>query len=304
MDKLRAIKFFCRAVETKSFTSAARALNVPPSVLSKTISALEADVEFTLFNRSTRRLSLTEAGVSYYARCRELMLDMEEAEAVGRSGSVDPRGTLRIGIHPVFQISLCRRLGEFLMANSRVNVEVVHTNLPASLLEEGLDVVLHVGPMADSSFVARQLGWTTLIPCASPTYLDKNGRPSHPRDLSRHCAIVPGRTDEGSFARWTFSKGKDREAVMVPASVVLREGIGLAVTALGGAGIVMIYDIAARPFLEDGSLECILKDWACERHPVYAVIPNRRTIPAKVLAFVEFAKCLLLPQGNSAARAA
>ena len=91
---------------------------------------------------------------------------------------------------------------------------------------------------------------------------------------------------------------------MVPASVVLREGIGLAVTALGGAGIVMIYDIAARPFLEDGSLECILKDWACERHPVYAVIPNRRTIPAKVLAFVEFAKCLLLPQGNSAARAA
>jgi DNA-binding transcriptional LysR family regulator len=139
MDKLRAIKFFCRAVEAKSFTSAAHTLDVPPSVLSKTVSSLEAELRFTLFNRSTRRLSLTEAGTAYYEYCRQLILDMEEAEALARDGTVQAAGTLRIGFHPAFRTCLCRRMGEFLKANPSVNVELAITNSPATLLDEGAD---------------------------------------------------------------------------------------------------------------------------------------------------------------------
>ena len=133
MDKLRAIKFFCRTVEAKSFTLAARELGVPQSVLSKSISALEADLQFTLFNRSTRHLSVSEAGVGYYDRCRQLLLDMDEAETVARQGTAMPTGTLRVGAHPVFQFLLCSRICEFRAANPRVNVEITHTNSPATL---------------------------------------------------------------------------------------------------------------------------------------------------------------------------
>jgi LysR family transcriptional regulator for bpeEF and oprC len=294
MDKLRAIKFFCRTVETKSFTSAASALGVPQSVLSKTISALEVHLQFTLFNRTTRRVSLTEAGGAYYDSCRQIMVDMEEAEALGRNGAVQPTGTVHIGIHPVFQISLCRRMGEFLAANPGVNIELAHTNSPATLLEEGLDVLLRVGSIADSNFVARELGSTNIIACASPGYLDRHGRPKRPQDLSGHRAIIPGHRHGDTYARWTFSKGSEREVVSVPVSVVLREGVGLAVTAIGGVGIVQMYDIAAYPFVEDGDLEAILRDWSCGSQPVYAVIPSRRNVPAKVRAFVEFARSLVL----------
>jgi LysR family transcriptional regulator for bpeEF and oprC len=294
MDKLRAIKFFCRAVEDKSFTAAAHALDVPPSALSKGISGLERSLKFTLFNRSTRRLSLTEAGARYYESCRQLLLDMEEAEAAARDSTVELTGTLKIGYHPIFRITLCRRIREFLAANPRLDVDLALTNAPATLLEDGLDVVLRVGRVADSTFVARQLGWTALIACASPSYLDTPGRPSHPKDLSVHRAIIPGRRDEEPFTRWTFRRGKDRETVTVPIAVVFREGIGIVDAAVWGAGVVQIYDVAARPFVESGDLERILTDWTCERQPIYAVVPSRRNVTAKVRAFTEFARSFVI----------
>jgi DNA-binding transcriptional LysR family regulator len=294
MDKLRAIKFFCRLVEEKSFSSTARVLGVPPSVLSKTISALERQVQFTLFNRSTRRVALTESGARYYEHCCRLLVDLDEAEAIARDDVAKPAGVLRIGIHPVFQISLCRRVSEFLAENPRVSVEIAHTNSPTALTDEGLDVVLRVGPMESSRLVARQLGSTRLLTCASPAYLATHGEPSHPRELRAHVAIIPGRRDEDSFARWGFQKESERIDVAVPVRAVLSEGVGLGLTAAGGIGIVRIYDIAARPFIDEGTLQPILSDWSEPPTPVYAVIPSRRNVPAKVRAFVEFARTLLL----------
>jgi LysR family transcriptional regulator for bpeEF and oprC len=294
MDKLRAIKFFCRAVEAKSFTSAAHTLDVPPSVLSKTVSSLEAELRFTLFNRSTRRLSLTEAGTAYYEYCRQLMLDMEEAEALARDGTVQAAGTLRIGFHPAFRTSLCRRIGEFLAANPSVNVELAITNSPATLLDEGLDVVIRVGEIPNSNLVARELGWTFLIPCAAPAYLDVWGRPSHPQELIRHRAIIPGRRDEDPFTRWTFSRNGKQEVVTVPVIAVVREGVGMVDGALAGLGLAQLYDVAAHQYIVEGGLEPILKDWSYARQPVYAVFPSRRNVPAKVRAFIEFARSVVL----------
>jgi LysR family transcriptional regulator for bpeEF and oprC len=293
MDKLRAIKFFCRAVETNSFTSAAHALDVPPSVMSKTIAALESELQSILFNRSTRRLSLTEAGASYYESCRQIILDLEEAEARAKHGAAKASGTLRIGLHPVFQFGLYSRIGEFLSAHPGINAELSHTNSPASLLEKGLDVMLRVGAVQDSSFVAHKLGSIDLQVYASPAYLCAHGHPQHPRDLARYHAIIPGRLDEESFANWTFSNGKKQEVVKVPARLVLHEGVGLAVSAAGGVALVRMYELAARPFLKEGTLEPILRDWSSGRDPVFAVIPSRRNVPAKVRAFIEFARSLL-----------
>jgi DNA-binding transcriptional LysR family regulator len=108
-----------------------------------------------------------------------------------------------------------------------------------------------------------------------------------------HCAVIPNRYDEDSFTRWTFSKGQEREPVEIPASVMLREGVGLGVAAVGGAGLVAMYDVAARPFIKDGRLERILTDWSLGQQSVYAVIQSGGRVPAKVRAFVEFSRLLV-----------
>ena len=299
MDKFRALKFLCRVVEMRSFASAAHALDVPPSVVSRVISALEADLKCTLFNRTTRKLSLTDGGAAYYERCRQLLIDLEETDAVARDGTVQPTGTLRLGCHPSFRMSLGRSLGPFLASNRHVNVELALTNSPTALLEDGLDVVLRIGRIADSSFIAKQLGWTSLVTCAAPRYLDEHSRPRQPRDLRDHRAVIPGRRDEEPFTRWTFSRGTERQTVMVPVSLVVRDGVGLTDAAIGEAGIAQIYDIAACHHLRKKELERVLKTWSSPRQPVYAVLPSRRNVPAKVRVFVEFARSLLLEQSKS-----
>ena len=237
---------------------------------------------------------MTEAGTAYYEYCRQLMLDMEEAEALARDGTVQAAGTLRIGFHPAFRTSLCRRIGELLAANSSVNVELAITNSPATLLDEGLDVVIRIGEMPNSSFVARELGWTSLIPCAAPAYLDVWGRPSHPQELRQHRAIIPGRRDEDPFTRWTFSRDGKQEVVTVPVIAVVREGVGMVDGALAGLGLAQLYDVVVYQYIVEGGLEPILRDWSYARQPIYAVFPSRRNVPAKVRAFVEFARSLVL----------
>ena len=293
MDKLRALTLFCRAVEAGSFAAAARDLDVAPSVLSKAVAALEAELGATLFNRSTRRLALTEAGAAYYEGCRQALAGLEEAEALARGGLVRARGTLRLGIHPALRAVLLRGLGGFLALHPEVRVETTVTNAPAALLGEGLDVVLAVGDLADSTFVARRLGWTALITCAAPAYLAARGRPEHPSDLAGHRAVIPARRDEDSFARWNFVRGMERQEVDVPAVHVARDGVGIADAAAGGAGLAQIYDLAAGPFIEVGALEVVLPGWSSGRKPVNAVLPGRRNVPAKVRLFLAFAHSLL-----------
>jgi DNA-binding transcriptional LysR family regulator len=293
MDKLRAIALFCRAVEAKSFTAAAHSLDLAPSVLSKTIAALEAELECRLFNRTTRRTALTQAGAAYYEQCRKLLSGLEEAEAVARDGSV--AGVLKVGVHPAIRALLMRRLGELCSANPRMAIEIVVTNSAAALVDEGLDVVLRIGELADSTFVAHRLGWTQSMICAAPSYVAQHGRPRHPTELARLRAIIPGRRDEDSFARWSFSRGGERIAVAVPAALVARDGIGLVDAAAGGVGIARIYDLSARPYLESKSLVPLLHGWSSERAPIFAIRSAGRA-PRKVRAFLEFARELVSTQ--------
>jgi LysR family transcriptional regulator for bpeEF and oprC len=262
-------------------------------VISKAIGALEVDLRFRLFNRSTRRVALTEAGASYYERCRQLLSEFEEVEASARDGVVRAQGTLRIGIHPVLRLALMQRLGAFLAEHSGVVMETVVTNSPTALLDEGLDVVVAIGELADSGLVARKIGSTRWITCAARSYLDRTSRPRHPRDLLQHRALIPGRRDEPSFARWTYERGKEREVVNVPVALVARDGIGLAEACAGGAGVARIYDLSANAFLKAGTMEPVLADWSSGQMPVHAVLPSRRGAPAKVRLFLDFAQALL-----------
>lgn len=288
------MKFFCRVTEAKSFSAAAVSLDVVPSALSKAVAALEQELGFALLNRSTRRLSLTEDGAAYYERCRQIMLDIDEAESPGRSGMARARGTLRVGMHPSLRFEMLTRLGAFLDREPDLKIETVITNSPAAVVDEGLDVVLHVGQLSDSSLLARQLGWTRSLVCAAPGYLAAVGEPRHPEELARYHAVIYARRDEDANTRWIFSRDGERCEVEVTARAVVRDGIGVIDAVLGGCGIARPFELAARNGLRSGQLREVLADWRGERHAVHAVFPSRAGLrSAKVQHYVAYMDDLL-----------
>jgi DNA-binding transcriptional LysR family regulator len=294
MDKLRAITFFCRTVESGSFAGAAQSLDVVPSALSKVIASLESALGFKLMHRSTRRLRLTEEGQAYYDQCRQLLLDLEEAEVRARRGGTRAQGTLRIGMHPALRVLFLSKLGLYLDANPHVRVETVTTNTASAVLDEGLDVVVRIGRLEDSSLLARPLGSAGFIVCAAPSYLAVRSEPRQPEDLAEHRAIVYGRRDEEPNTRWEFCNGTDRRIVEVPVFMVSRDGVGLADAAVGGCGIARPFEYAVRHLIARGELKPLLQDWSSETLPVNAVLPpNARGLPAKVRAFLDFSEHLL-----------
>ena len=299
MDKLRAMTFFCRAVEAKSFAAAAQALNVVPSALSKVVSALERELGFSLLSRSTRSLSLTEEGAVYYEQCRQILSDVDIAENMGRRGRAHAHGTLRVGMHPGLRYAMLTSLKPFLDAQPEVKVETVITNAASAVIDEGLDLVLHIGVLSDSSMIARPLGTTRPIVCAAPAYLTLRGEPHHPNDLTEHCAVIYARRDEAPNSRWSFSRGGESCDVDVPVRVVSRDGIGLVDAALSGCGLARPFEIAARHLVATGQLRELLNDWTGRKQTVTAVLPPQgRTAPAKVSLYIEYVAALLADEGT------
>jgi DNA-binding transcriptional LysR family regulator len=298
MDKLRAMRFFCRVVEAKSYAAAAQSLDVVPSALSKVIAALEADLGFRLLNRSTRSLSLSDEGANYFEHCRQILQDIEAAESQGRGGAAQARGTLRVGMHPALRFEMLTWMGRFLDAEPDVKVETVITNSPSAVVDEGLDLVLHIGRLSDSSLVAKPLGSTVPVVCASPDYLQAWGEPHHPSELARHRAVIYARRDEETNTRWAFTKGGETCEVEVPVRTISRDGIGLVDAALGGCGVARPLDIAARHWLGNGRLRPLLSDWTGEALAVTAVLPpHGRSAPAKVRRYLDHAAEALRAQG-------
>lgn len=294
MDKLRAMTFFCRTVEAKTFAAAAQSLDIVPSALSKVISALEKDLGFSLLSRSTRSLSLTEEGAEYYERCRQILFDIDVAEAAGRRGGAQARGTLRIGMHPGLRYAMMTALKPFLDAHPDLKVETLITNTASAVVDEGLDLVLHIGALSDSSMIARPLGWTRPIVCATPAYLASRSEPQHPKELAEHRAVIYARRDEASNTRWAFSKGCETCEVDVPVCFVSRDGVGLVDAALSGCGLARPLEISARHLLRTDQLREVLSGWAGERQAVTAVLPPQgRTPSAKVRLYVEYVAALL-----------
>jgi DNA-binding transcriptional LysR family regulator len=293
MDKLRAIKFFCRVAETRSFAAAAHDLDVVPSVLSKAIVALEANIAFRLFNRTTRRVSLTEDGARYYDRCKRLVVELEETELLTRTGTGRPVGRVLVGLHPSINRVLMCRINEFLADYPDISVETTTTGLASTLIEDRLDVLIALGALPDSSFGSQRIGVTRFVLVASPGYLDANGVPQIPADLGSHAVTLSARRDGPSYAHWTISRGAAVETIYVPARTICREGVHMHEACLGGAGISRMVEVSIRPYIASGDLRVVLPDWTFGSLPIHAVFPNRRNVPAKVRAFVNFLRAIL-----------
>ncbi|UJJ31759.1 LysR family transcriptional regulator [Halopseudomonas maritima] len=275
---------FTRVVECHSFTSAATTLGMQKSTVSRRIAQLEERLGVRLLNRTTRKLRLTEVGQAYYERCRQIMQEFAEAEQAIMQLQREPTGLLRVSSPIEFgQLFLGGVVGQFMRAYPAIQVEVELSTRTVDPVEEGVDVVIHLGRPQDSSLVARRLMTSPRQLYASPDYIKRYGMPAAPAELSAHrCihALVDG------ARKWRF----EQPAVSVPINpVLLVNNITFArEAALAGAGIINVPAFIAEACVEDGTLVRVLENTHLPSSELYALYPSRRFQAMKVKAFIDF----------------
>lgn len=287
MDRLDAMEVFVRIVETGSFSSVARELGITQPTISKQLTALESHLKTRLLNRSTRKLSLTESGQAYYERCKRIIDDVREAEStLGRlQGSIS--GHLHINTSIAMgQIFLTPLLLKFQRQYPELSVELTLNDRFIDIVEEGVDVAIRIGRLAESNLVARKIGATRRAVVATPGYLQQNGRPRHPQDLARHNCLLYSYLSTGN--EWLF-QGPDGEIrVRVSGNFKSNNGHALREALLAGLGVAVTPDWLAHEGLRDGTIEAILPEFAPMPMDINAVFPSNRMLSAKVRAFVDF----------------
>lgn len=286
MDRLDAIASFIKVVELASFTGAAQALGVSRTVVSDRVMALEARLGVKLLHRTTRRVSLTEAGVAYLDRARQGLAVLEEAEAEAAQLTARPRGVLRVNAPVTFGFRhVAPAVASYLAANPELGVELTLTDRMVNLLEEQVDVVVRVGRLVDSSLVARRLAPCRIVVCAAPSYLAARGMPLHPAELARHDCLSYAYAAEGDL--WRFERDGQQEAVRVRGRVWSNNGDALYHAALEGLGILLNPTFIIGDALRDGRLVPVLPGWEAPALSVNAVYPPNRFLPAKTRGFID-----------------
>lgn len=285
MDRLSVLQTFVAVAETGSFTAAAERLGLSRAMTSRHVQTLEDRLGVRLLQRTTRRVSPTEAGLGYLERARRLLVDFDEAETEVRGERAAPRGTLRVNAPVSFgRTHLARALPGFLLRHPDLAVEITVNDRVVDLIEEGYDVAIRIGRLGDSSLVARRLGTVISHLAASPAYLDRHGVPAGPEDLASHVCL--GYAYSASAQSLSHHDGR-QATVRVEGGLYANNGDLLTEVAAGGAGIVIQPDFILGPYLADGRLVPVLPDWTRPDLGIYAVHHQSRHVAAKVRAFVD-----------------
>ena len=294
MDRLHSMRVFSRVIEAGSFAGAARDLNLSPAVVTRLVADLEEHLGARLINRTTRRLALTDIGELYLERVRLILTEVEEAEALASAASAEPRGHLRVLAPPAFAVhQIAKHLPAFHEAHPKVTIEVSAPG-PVETVDENFDVsIISVARRAlDGDFIARRLARSEVIACASPEYLDRRGRPQHPRELEQHDAMVPTFLREVTFLRGAFGDDEPEgdSVSLVPARSLLSTTHidTLYAAALHGLGIAGLPSFVAEDALLEHALERVLPEWRLFSATIYAAMPTRKHVPARTRVFVDF----------------
>ncbi len=289
MDTIGGMRIFSRVVEAGSFSAAGRQLGAAPSSVSRQINELENDLGARLFHRTTRKLSLTEAGQLYYERASRILIDVDEAKlALSEIGGA-PSGILRVTVAAsLARLHIMPALADFQSTFPAVKVAVSVTDRMVDLVQEGFDLAIRVGRPRDSSLVARKIGSGRRIVCASPAYLKKAGTPQVPADLANHNCLT-FRTHPGSNV-WSFRLGRGTLNVRVSGSLFADDGESLVAAAMAGLGLILLPAWLVGVELGEGRLLEVLPEFQIipKDTPLYALYPHQRHLPPKVRVFIDF----------------
>ncbi|HEV2431858.1 MAG TPA: LysR family transcriptional regulator [Burkholderiales bacterium] len=288
MDRLSAIQVFAQVVESGGFAKAAERLGLSTSATSRHVADLESHLQTRLLNRTTRRVSLTESGRAFYERAVQLLADLEEAEQEAARAAVVPRGTIRLTTSVNFGVRhLAPAIAEFLTRHAEVRFDVSLSDRVIDLIEEGFDLAVRIGTAGSENVVARKLGETRLVPCASPQYLSTHSTPRTPEDLAAHNCFTYEYVTPRNVWRFRDNSGAER-AVRIAGTLHSNNGDLLAEIAARGCGIVFEPAFIVGPEVRAGRLVPLLQEFTPPPVPIYAVYPSRKHLSAKVRTFVEF----------------
>lgn len=290
MEHLTDLAVFVQVVETGSFTTTADRLGISRSVVSKYISRLEDRLGVRLLHRTTRRLSLTEAGQAFFARSQRGLAEIEAAVEEVSQLQAAPRGKLRLNTPMSFGIlHIAPALPGFLERYPDVTVDMRLDDQQVDLVAQGFDLAIRIAELPDSSLVASRLAPCRHVVCASPAYLAKHGTPRTPADLRDHNVLTYRYHDSPSEWRFLGPEGR-YTTVTVSGSLELNNSLAIRAAALRGAGIALTPTFIVGEDLRAGSLQRLLPDYRAREISVYAVYPERRHLSPKVRAFVEYMK--------------
>ena len=288
MDRFAALRAFTRVAETRSFSEAARKLGVSKSAVSRLVSALEADLGARLFHRTTRALTLTEAGAGYFERVGRALADLEDADlAVGQLQAA-PRGRLRVSAPMSFGfLHLAAAIPDFLALYPEVVVDCAMSDRFVDLVEEGFDIAVRIGALEDSSLIARRLAPVRRVVCASPDYIARRGRPETPSDLEKLDGLTNSNFD--AFQEWRFVSQEGKPwPIEMRGRFGANNGDALRVAALRGLGFAYLPTFIVGADLRSGALVSVLEDFIEQDMFLSAVYPHARHLSPKVRALVDF----------------
>ncbi len=287
MARLDEMAVFAEVVEAESFSGAARELGISKSAVSKQVGRLEDRLGVRLLNRTTRRLSLTEAGETFYQASRRVLDQAEAAETAVSSLAAAPRGHLKLNAPMSFGfLHLAKAIPLFHARYPQIVVDATLNDRFVDLVEEGYDLAIRIGEMRDSSLVARRLAPSRAVLCASPDYLARHGAPLRPEDLAGHDCLIYSNLDYRD--EWRFAGPRGQSAVKVQGPFHANNGDALCAVALAGLGIVRLPSFIVGEHLLAGRLVPLLCDRPLPAQGIYAVYPHSRNLSAKVRAFVDF----------------
>lgn len=288
MDRLEAMSLFVAAVEAGSLSAAARRFGIPLATVSRKVSDLERHLNTRLLNRSTRRLTPTDAGEAYLAACRRILDDVGEAERAAAGEYSAPTGELAITAPVVFgRLHVLPVITGFLAAYPDVDIRLTLGDRITQLVEDHFDLALRIGQLPDSSLVAIAVGSIRRVVCASPAYLAEHGTPAIPEDLNTHNCI----TFEGlsSAAPWSFTRGKMEVTVQVRSRLQVNAAEAAIDSAIAGVGLTKVLSYQVDAAVRSGALRILLREFEPQPWPVSLVHAGHGLLPVKLRAFLDFA---------------
>jgi len=288
LDNISDMLVLARVAEGGSLSAGGRSLGLSPAVASKRILRLEARLGVRLLNRTSRRLSLTEAGQAYHARCVRILADVEEAEAAATTETTAARGQLTVTAAVAFgRKHVAPAVADFAELHPEVTVDLNLTDSVLDLVEHRIDVAIRIGLGTDETVVARRLATNRRVVCASPAYLARRPAPETPADLARHNCLVLDRPQERQDV-WHFKGAAGPQTVRVSGTLQSNNGEVLHDWALAGKGLVWKSSWDVADDLRTGRLVPVLCGFATRDADIHALYAHRRLLPARTRAFLDF----------------
>jgi len=293
MDRITGVQLFARIVETGSFSKASADLGVTQPTATKHVAALEAKLGARLLNRNTRGVSATEIGALYYAKCKTIQRELEEADNLATLLQSKVGGQLRVSTSVAFGRRMLTPLAlRFMLQHPDISIDLSFDDRYVNLVEQGMDLALRMGRLADSSLGARYLGTNPWLVAGSAEYLARAGAPATPADLARHACLVYSSVQGDD--RWQFTDAQNK-GITVAVQGPLRSNSLSAVLAAAraGHGLAALPWYVARESVAEGSLRPVLEGFALPVQELHAVYPSPTLVPSKVAAFIAFLRAAL-----------